>query len=135
MQRTFSLTAAVVSLLLTVLTPGAQAELAPQVYKDMQSRAPEFLEIQVLSVTTAAASDEIRVDVEARVIDVRRSKSGLKAGDVIRIEYTRTTKLLAGPSPAPVLQKGKKYPAFLSQAVTKNDYRPAALGRSFELIR
>jgi len=65
----------------------------------MQKNAPEFLDIEVLSVKTTETADEILVDVESKVKGVTRSKSGLKVGEVIQINYARRTKPLAGPSP------------------------------------
>ena len=125
--------AAVPILLVTLFVTAAHAELSRSVYKEMQTKAPEFLEIEVLSVKTAKAADEIEVDVEAQVKGVRRSNSRLKVGDVIHIHYARRTKLLAGPGPVPILEKKKKYPAFLARAHQQN-YEPAAGGRSFEAI-
>ena len=125
--------AALSILLVAVLVPVSQAELSPAVYKQMQKNAPEFLEIEVLSVKTTEVANDISVDVEARLTRVRRSKSGLKAGDVIHINYGRRTQLLAGPSPAPLLEKNKKYPAFVVRAHERN-YEPAAGGKSFEVI-
>jgi hypothetical protein len=126
--------AAVAILLLTLSVPASQAELSLSVYKQMQKNAPECLEIEVLSVKTAKAADEIDVDVEARVKGVTRSKAGIKAGDVIHINYARQTKALIGPGPVPLLEKKKKYPAFLAQTQGQKRYEPAAGGRSFEAI-
>ena|SRR5258706_10218602 len=126
--------AAVSVLLVAVLVPVSQAELSPAVYKQMQKNAPEFLEIEVLSLKTTEASEEIGVEVEARVRLVTRSKSGLKVGDVIHIGYARRTKLLAGPGPVPLLEKNNKYPAFLVRRYEKG-YEPAAGAKSFEIIK
>jgi hypothetical protein len=125
--------AAVSILLVTVLVTASQAEMSRAIYKEMQTKAPEFLEIEVLSVETAKVADEIVVDIEAKITGVTRSKSGIKVGDVIHVHYARQTKVLAGPSPVPILEKKKKYPAFLARASGKN-YEPAAGGRSFEAI-
>ena len=133
-QTKLILKRATVSILLVVLfVPASQAEMSPAVYKQMQKNAPEFLEIEVLSAKTTAAADEMMVDVDARVTRVTRSKSGLKVGNVIHISYSRRTKLLAGPSPAPLLEKNKKYPAFLARP-HETSYEPAAGGKSFEIL-
>ena len=119
--------------LVVVLIPVCQAEMSPAVYKQMQKNAPEFLEIEVLSVKTRETADETVVDVESRVSGVTRSKSGLKVGQVIHIHYARRTKPMPGPGAAPLLEK-KKYPAFLVRAY-ENSYDLAAGGKSFEEIK
>jgi hypothetical protein len=119
--------------LLVVSVLASKAELSPAIYKEMQKNAPELLEIEVLSVTTRETADEILVEVESRVKGVTRSKSGLKVGDVIRIDYSRRIKPLVGPSPVPLLEKKKSYPAFLTLAREKT-YQPAAGAKSFSVI-
>ena len=114
------------------------AELPPWAYKEMQKKAPEYLTIEVLWVKTKAVRDGKEAETAARVAEVKRSKSGLQTGTVIRIHYVHVTKVLAGPSRIPILEKGKRYPAFLAKADGKKSdkiYKPAAGGRSFEVVR
>jgi hypothetical protein len=101
----------------------------------MQANAPESIEIEVLSVRTTRLTDEIDVVVEAKVMAVTRSASGLETGRVIRITYSHDTRTLAGPSPVPVLTRRQTYPAFLTKAKNRDVYEPAAGGKSFEVIK
>src|SRR2546429_9887343 len=76
------------------------AELPPDVYKDMQWKAPEVLYIQVSSIHVhrrfakpsgcAFFDFEVirEVKVEARVLRVVRSETRVHAGDVVKIEYS-----------------------------------------------
>ena len=62
----------------------ASAELSPEVYKEWQDKAPEYLVIRVLSVESRQKDERelVRFDViaEARIEEVTRSASGLKVG-------------------------------------------------------
>jgi hypothetical protein len=115
-------------------TPDARADLPPFAYRDMQKKAPEHLQIEVLSVQTVERKDAIDVRAEARVTAVVRSASGLEPGRVIRIVYSHSTKIVAGPRSVPVLQEKKSYPAFLQKSESGDTYEPAAGGRSFEVV-
>ena len=115
--------------------PDARAELPPFAYRQMQQKAPEYLQIEVLSVQTVDRKDAVDVTAEARVTAVVRSASGLETGRVIRIVYSRSTKVVAGPSSAPVLEKKKSYPAFLQKAKSGDAYELASGGRSFEVVQ
>jgi hypothetical protein len=128
-------------LVLLVAASGAvsRAELPPYVYKDLQAKSPESLVIKVLSVETKETDEprlvRVSVTVEARVEEVRRTASGLKPGEVIRIRYDhrRHKEPMAGPSEVPVLRKGEVYPAYLKKEEA-GDYAPAARGYSFETV-
>jgi hypothetical protein len=88
------------------------AELPPFVYKERQQQAPESLIIKVGSMkmreTDEPRRKRIDVSVEAQVERVNRTKTGLKAGDVIRINYVQSQYKvpLVGPSEAPILKEG-----------------------------
>ncbi|HZS06548.1 MAG TPA: hypothetical protein VFD58_17050 [Blastocatellia bacterium] len=136
-KRHSKLISPLVALIATALIGSTQpsfAELPPYAYQQMQKAAPEYLEIEVRSVRTGRASDGIEVEVEAAVTGVRRSASHLRQGAVIRIRYVHDTRHLIGPGPIPVLEKGKKYPAFLRRDPKEKVWRPAAMGRSFEVV-
>ena len=125
------------ALTLLLLAAAVGAELPPSAYRERQQNAPEHLEIQVLSVSTRKTDEpgRVRTDVraEAKVERVRRSASGLESGDVIRIRYdhTRHKEPIAGPSEVPILERGRRGPAFLSKDPKSRTYLPAAGGYSF----
>ena len=110
-------------------------ELPPSIYKELQNSAPELLVIKVHHVKiNSSISTDIRVDLVAEVLSVRRSKSGLKKGDRITIVYRTFISRpegWVGPSPTPVLEKNKIYKAFLKKRKEGNLYLPAAKGKSF----
>jgi len=127
-------TALVGMLLLEVAGGTGRAELPPYVYKERRERAPERLEIKVVSVRTRTSDEpeRVRVDVtaEAEVRRVHRSQSGLKQGDVVRIKYvvSRFKEPIAGPSQVPILKPGLTCPAFLVKDQKGRAYAPAAGG-------
>lgn len=121
-------------MIFAVHTQTVFAELPPAAYREMQKQAPEYLEIKVISVKIVEVTDGVNVEIKAQVTAVNRSKSQLTSGAAIQINYMHNTKLLIGPSPIPILKKGKTYPAFL-KAVGKEVYGPAAMGRSFEVVK
>ncbi len=112
--------------------PAAFCELPPTVYKQLQDNSPEHLQIKVLLVKTKEVKNGAQVFVEATVINVMRSASNLKVGDVIRIEYFHSTSRAPGPGPVALLVQDQSYEAFLSRNSTGDkSYSPAARGRSF----
>lgn len=119
----------------------ASAELPPEAYLRRQKVAPEALRVRVVSVKKNEADSEkfktTIFTVEARVLEVERTATHLKAGDVIQIVYvTRQSKVaVAGPAPVPILDGGREYPAFLSKNGTKPYYIPAAGAWSFGRLR
>ena len=116
------------------------AELPPYVYKERQQQAPESLLIKVRSVQTRETDEtrrkRIDVNVEAQVEQVIRSRTGLHAGDVIRIHYIHNDykEPLIGPSEVPMLTKGQKCPAYLEMDTKQQMYVPAAGGYTFRDI-
>jgi len=130
----------------------AQADLPPDVYVEMQKKAGEFLKIEVLnskkesvakesSLTPFELKSDTRVfgiRLSAKVLDVERSKSSLKEGDVISIDYMRTERPKeigwVGPSEIPLLKKGDVSKAYLDKSSKSDSYTPAARGRSFQTI-
>jgi hypothetical protein len=102
------------------------AELPPYVYEKQQREAPEAVVLRVRSVTVGAD-----VVAEAQVEKVKRSQTGLKAGDTIRIRYEnrQNHERRPGPGAVPVLEKGQRYEAYLAGA--GRTFEPAAGARSF----
>jgi hypothetical protein len=127
------------AVVLTALGVTAQAEPPPSVYQKTQKNAPEYLRIKVTGLKTNEKQKgnvkSVHIVVEAKVVRVERSKSGLKQGGVIRIIYVRTIrkKPFVGPSQVPILEKGKEYPAFLVRQEGKT-YAPAARGKPFQVV-
>jgi len=119
----------------TLLSIKLLAELPPYVYEELQKSAPESLVIKVHHVKiNSSISTDIKVDLVAEVLSVRRSNSGLKKGDRITIVYRTFISRpggWVGPSPIPVLEKNKVYRAFLKKRKEGNLYLPAAKGKSF----
>jgi len=110
------------------------AALPPSAFQGDQDNAPEALVVEVLSVKSEVTKDSTatttQVKARVRILEVKRTASGLKAGDEIAIAYTnvelKRDERVAGPSSyIPVLEEGKKVPAYLS-GTQKSGYSPAA---------
>lgn len=118
----------------------AKAELPPEAYAHFQAESPEVLQIRIEQVSSKPVSlfdwSKRIESVQATVLKVTRSKSGVKTGDRISIRYERLIPKggWAGPSPAPQLEKGKEYPAYLEKT-TDGIYSLAAKGMSFSKAR
>ncbi len=105
-------------------------------YRVYQDHAPNFIRIEITNVSVnsnktlwfAASSD--RVEVEARVLQVIRSKDGIQPGMLIPIIYDR--KAAAGGSFANtpgIPKRGEILPAFIK--VKGDHFVPAALHHTF----
>jgi hypothetical protein len=109
------------------------AELPPFVYEERQQQAPESLIIKVGSVRVRETDEPRRkrmdVSVEAQVKQVNRTKTGLKVGDVIRINYVQSQ------CKVPILKEGRVYPAYLAEEEKGKTYTPAAGGYSFTEVK
>ena len=119
------------------------ADLSPDVYKDLQQKAPEALAIRVVAVhvhrsfskpSSCAWHDfEVarRVNAEAVVQRVFRSQSGVHVGDVIKIEYLtiRHCSEYNGPRSAALLDDDDRVTAYLKRS--GKVFFPAARGASF----
>jgi hypothetical protein len=115
------------------------AELPPDAYRTMQSRAPEALSVSVQKVKVGKSDDKratlSNVSATARIDEVTRTATKLKAGDLIRISYERRSYKvqMVGPSEPEILHKGRRYPAFLRKA-GDGSYTVAAGGYSFRKL-
>jgi hypothetical protein len=121
------------------------AELPPDVYKDMQRKAPEVLYIQVSSVQVhrtfakplgcAFFDFEVirQVKVEARVLRVVRSESRVHADDIIEVEYSSISRCSGwdGPRSIPMLASGDRVYAFLARRGRTTSFEPAARSATF----
>lgn len=133
--------------ILLIVSTAALADLSPDVYKDLQRKAPEVLSIQVSSVDVHRSFakpsgcaffdfEVIRnVNVEARVIRVVRSATGVHPGDVIEIEYSSISRCSDwnGPRSIPLLRKGEMVYAFLARRGRTASFDPAARGATFSV--
>lgn len=130
-------TVLILILLLGSLT-GLSAEIAPEEYQKMQLGSEEHLEILVRSVSKKSwlFSRETNVTVNAEVLVVHRSRTGLSEGDRITITYTHSKlrKGWAGPRPIPILKRKSETSAFLAFDEHKKVYVPSARGYSFESL-
>lgn len=125
----------------------AVAELAPEVYAALQQKAPEVLSLQVVEVKIdrdwhkpdGCGFFEFEVErdvvVQARVLAVTRSESGLRPGTVIQIPYEsiRRCSGYSGARSIPLLEEEEKVVAYLAK--NGRYYAPAARGASFESLR
>jgi hypothetical protein len=117
-----------------------KAELPPQAYIEQQQKAGEELRIRVddlASVSKGLFNRSSFTDtVKATVLEVVRSKSGVKKDDVISITYQRLVpdNSRAGPSPVPKLKEGNEYTAFLTKGAD-GKFTIAAQGMSFSKMK
>ena len=133
-----------IATLLTIATV-VLAELPPDVYKDMQTKAPEVLYIQASSVHVhrrfakpsgcAFFDFEVirEVKAEARVLRVVRSETHVHAGDIIVIEYSSISRCSGwdGPRSIQMLASGDRVYAFLARRGRTASFEPAAQGATF----
>jgi len=128
------LTLAVASLI--ILSPVLQAELGPAAYEAMQTKAPEFLEIEVLRVDVEPAQDPASQTIKAMALvnKVDRSATSVNPGDIINIVYTLTErpKGWVGPGAIPLLTEKEKTIAYLKKDEASGDFSPVAGIMSFQ---
>jgi hypothetical protein len=102
---------------------------------ELRDKAPEQLVVEVVSVKVGQDSTALVVEARVKVIDVAKSESRLKAGQLITIGYTtypQTRSLGTCTTPQmPVLIKNRQYKAFLTNA-SNGTSAPAAGWLSFE---
>ncbi|MGE0073620.1 MAG: hypothetical protein AB7S52_00155 [Sphaerochaetaceae bacterium] len=113
------------------------AEMAPTAYRDMQSGAPDHVEISVerVKVRWILFTRTSNVTVHAKITEVYSSLSNLSVGDSITITYQHyksPSRGWTGPRDIPILKKREITEAFLAFDRETNTYVPAARGASFE---
>lgn len=122
--------------LFSVFSTALQAELGPSAYEAMQTKAPEFLEIEVLRVDVEPAQDPASQTIKAMalVTKVDRSATSVKPGDIINVVYTLTErpKGWVGPGAIPILTEKEKTIAYLRKDETSGDFNPVAGIMSFQ---
>lgn len=118
--------------LLTISCSPVFAELIPPIFPNLDW-APEILDVDVILVSkriryleSDADVTQYRINVLARVREVRCTKTGLKVGSTIIICYD--THQCKGPTTPPgsayhpILERGKTYEVHLSRNMLR--YRP-----------
>jgi hypothetical protein len=109
----------------------ANAALPPGSYDKLRIAAEDAIIIQVTATKVDTVGGTMAITAKAKVIQVERSKNGLKPGDAITIKYSVPTTPIPGPVPTPVVEKDVIYPAFMNK--TGADYQPAAHGWTFKM--
>jgi len=127
-------------------------EEPPHLSQKWLKNAQEKIEIQVDKVAIKDVSDgkylRKLVNVKATILSVKESKSQLKIRSAIYIVYLHRYDNMPGPSSIPILVKKNRYFAYLNKLKNKlhkkdmimsgwdssNQFRPAALGKSFKEI-
>ncbi len=111
-----------------------RAELSPSAYEAMQTKAPEYLKIEILRVEVDPGenSAQQKIRLVALVNEVTRTASDLKPKDIINIIYTVTDhpKGWAGPGQIPVPVEKDQSVAYLFKS-TEGDFAPVAGRMSF----
>ncbi len=116
------------------------AEIGPGTGKAWQKAAPEKLEVLVESAKSEPRENDgkhtFEITAKLKVVRVMSTITGLKAGDVIDVRYTRPNfeKSPQAGSWADDVEKGKSYKAWLMGA-KKTGYSPSAASFSFEPIK
>lgn len=113
------------------------AEIAPQYRRRAQDSAPEAVMIRVTRLGETCSGQDCSFDVDAEILCVLRSATGLRRGDTARIKYRSNFELLG--STVPRVSHGGVYPAFLAHKEanrwldwwTGRYYVPAAASASF----
>lgn len=146
-MKTFVLTALAFSIVCTTHACVAKAALAPDTIKEMKDKAANVFNVEIVEVKQGEASPKGRIAVEyqAKVLDVVRSKSGIKAGDTITINLqivnpkkakTKEGQVealvdLIGPKQPTLLTKGWRGKVYLNSSDNKK-FGIAVFGHSFE---
>lgn len=125
-----------ISILTLVLLFGAVLATQPVLewFWQEKQQAPEYLIIKIRHITMESTPDEncCLIILNAAVVEVVRTSSGLSKDDLIEIKYRYY--LDASPekdSNIPILELNETYPAFLKKNNDQEYYEPAAGGYSF----
>ena len=143
---TFKTTFAFGLIALLVSLSTATAEIPKKTQEGLKKAAPEKLEIEVTKVSKKRRlTGSIDLEVEARVIRVEGSETGLKPKDTVVIRYWIHNPNKPAPSHSgPIeIKKGKKYKAYLGPPTddlkrmidkSRKVYFPRAASGSFVLV-
>lgn len=124
--------------LLPVLATVALGSMAPRFYRENQLRAPEQVQIELLHVRQSRQDGpRIGVTMRARVVSVQRTKTQLRSGDLISVEYSTEVpdpsrrSVSCASNPIPIPAQGARTTAFLHRRDAAKVYGPAAGHVSF----
>ncbi|NJK92504.1 MAG: hypothetical protein HC904_12135 [Blastochloris sp.] len=103
-------------------------------YRPYQDVAPEYLEIRVLRVDQqrggALNGSNSRVNIQAEVLQVFRSGSGLRPGNTINLSYIRKSEAGTGSLEPSIPKEGATVPAFLRKKGIVMNLRPCITASS-----
>jgi len=135
------------ALMLLPAATSLRAELPPDVYDDMQKKAPVKADIFVTEVTSALPPAAVKdktpeelakmpyaITVQAKLVKAERGGDGIPSDAPLNITYERQHRPegFVGPAQIPILEVGKSYTAYLTKdAATPGLFLPAAKGQSF----
>ncbi|QDU07667.1 hypothetical protein [Gimesia aquarii] len=147
-MKRFAIISLVTLIAFTIHTSVAYTEIAPGLIANMKKKAPEVFKVEIRKVTqadTTMPSGRINVAYETKVLEVLRSKSGVKVGDTITIETyylhpnPKTPEEVAGvlsdilgPKHPVLLSKQWKGKVYLHSPRADKKFKIAVFGRSFE---
>lgn len=111
------------------------AELPPSAYEQMQTAAPEYLEVEILRVDIKPGAEQGQEDVEitARIAKVNRSSANLQPGGMLNILYTLTARPpgFVGHGQVTIPAEGDKTVAYLKNGEKPDEFVPAAGAMTF----
>jgi hypothetical protein len=112
------------------------ANLSPSTYENLQAKASDHLEIQIL-IAEINPTEELgvfSVSAKGQVAKVHRSQSGTQEGDIIMITYKVKESLSGQPArgEVPFLAEGESRVAYLENTGKPLEFRPAAAAMSFD---
>ena len=123
----------IAALATAILAISGNAAIPRETELELQARAPEQLEIKIVTVKKKRRGGRYEITATGKVLKVRQSAAGLAADAELRIKYSVPARPIPGAPPA-VVQKGKHYAAFLSKADGGGHFCPAAASGSFDLL-
>ena len=142
-------TSIMILIFITSITSFISAEISNSMMHALQNKAPEKLEIKVMKVSekksTLGTYNQLHFEVEAKVIGVERTHTGLKVGDRLLIQYKKYDDDKPVPSGSyPItVKEGQMYKAYLGMKKEDENtveakgpvvYSPQAARGSFVLM-
>jgi len=111
-----------------------RAELLPSAYESMQTKASEYIRMEVMRVNVAPGKDPAQQEVHviAMVNEVIRTSTSMTPDEILNIHYTITVhpEGWVGPGELPLLREKMTTIAYLNK-LESGDYEPAAGRMSF----